>query len=167
MRYTREMNQKSIIIADLIAQLKYTLISAEQAAHQAHLSAIDEQSKAETQYDTLAIEASYLAEGHSKRIAQFKQELNILTNMPVRAFTSADAIAISALVTLIDQHDQTSWVLLTPCSGGLVHTFDNKKCQTVTPQSPLGHALIGKYCFDEITVLVGDKTLNFEIIAVN
>ncbi len=55
--------------------LKSKIAEAEEAAMNAHHAAIDDQSVAETQYDTLAIEAGYLAEGQSRRIQMLKEEL--------------------------------------------------------------------------------------------
>ena len=75
---------KSPIISLIIEQLEKELTIALTSAENAHLAAVDDQSIAETQYDTLAIESAYLAQGHSKRvleiktaIAQYQQQLKL------------------------------------------------------------------------------------------
>ena len=65
------MNKNKILDA-VLSYLYLELSHCEQAANNAHLAATDDQSVAETQYDTLAIESAYLAEGQSRRLIEFK-----------------------------------------------------------------------------------------------
>jgi len=67
---------KAEVISKILTYLQNELASLSTAAKNAHLAAIDDQSVAETQYDTLAIEASYLAEGQSRRVEALKKSIN-------------------------------------------------------------------------------------------
>ena len=67
---------KEKIIQDILNYLRQELSIIQEAANNAHLAATDDQSVAETQYDTLAIEASYLAEGQSRRVDELKLSIN-------------------------------------------------------------------------------------------
>ena len=71
---------KKRLLQKAIAHIKSELETAKLAADEAKNAATDEQSIAETQYDTLAIEASYLAHGQSVRYYELKNELVLLEN---------------------------------------------------------------------------------------
>ena len=60
-------SHKLQIIDLILDDLRQAYQGAMHAADQAHSAATDDQSVAETQYDTLAIEAAYLAHGQSQR----------------------------------------------------------------------------------------------------
>ncbi|GAA5138069.1 hypothetical protein GCM10025767_19860 [Thalassotalea piscium] len=66
------------MLEDLITYLKNELSALVNAANSARAASIDEQSVAETQYDTLAIEAGYLAEGQAKRAQLIALEIRQL-----------------------------------------------------------------------------------------
>ena len=59
---------KSHVIEHLKFALEAQLNSAKQAAKAAHDAATHEESVAETQYDTLGLEAVYLARGQAERV---------------------------------------------------------------------------------------------------
>ena len=66
---------KQALVELIISDLQQALNQAISAANEAHAAAVDDQSVAETQYDTLAIEASYLAEGQSKRVQELQKAI--------------------------------------------------------------------------------------------
>ncbi|GAD79776.1 hypothetical protein [Vibrio ezurae] len=107
------------------------------AADSAHGDATHEQSVAETQYDTVAIEAAYLAHGQSQRVADFDAMINQLNTLIVRDFTDTDEIALGAIVTL--DNAMTCWLL--PVCGGF--KINNGKLIVITPHSPLGQMITG------------------------
>lgn len=107
------------------------------AADTAHDLATHEQSVAETQYDTVGLEAAYLAHGQSQRVAEFDITINRLKSLPLVDFDEEDEIKLGAIVTLSD--DMTCWFL--PACGG--YKLDNDRVVVITPQSPLGKMLDG------------------------
>lgn len=162
------MNKKAICLAiseQLQAELKQTI----EAANNAHKAATDDQSKAETQYDTLAIEASYLAAGQSQRVHELQQALQTLAQLELRVFSADEPIALGALVQLqrgdIDRH----WLFIAPVAGGYRCRLTQREIAAevtlVTPQSPMGKALLAKYLDDEICVEIAGKTRSETIIA--
>jgi uncharacterized membrane protein len=70
------MLNKQQLITIIVSSLSQQLQKAIAAANEAHAAAVDDQSVAETQYDTLAIEAGYLAEGQSRRVTEFQQAID-------------------------------------------------------------------------------------------
>jgi transcription elongation GreA/GreB family factor len=151
---------KQQMVTEIIQQLKSDLEGSIEAANNAHLAATDKQSIAETQYDTLAIEASYLAEGQSRRVEETKLAIQAFQQLKVTAFTEHDAIDVGALVQLHKNECQLLWFFIAPASGGLRCTLINQGTSqniiVITPHSPIGKALIGKYLDDDVVVEIGN-----------
>lgn len=161
---------KEILVNNIINHLEIELAKAVDAAEKAHLAATDDQSVAETQYDTLAIEASYLAEGQSRRIIEFKNAL--IAYQPLLASVSDDnkkhghenAITLGNLVQLDNDVSEQHWFYIGPAAAGYRTKINDQHFTVVTPQSPMGQALIGKYPDDEIKIQLG-KGLLTDIIS--
>lgn len=130
-----------------IKKLKEDLSQAMAAAEEAHKGATHEQSKAETQYDTLGLEHAYLAEGQSRRIEQIKMDLMTLENWTIPCFEEDDEIYQGALLQLQNQASQQLMsVFLVPAGGGHQITLNHPSPITfniITPTSPIGDALLG------------------------
>ncbi|SJL83913.1 hypothetical protein [Vibrio palustris] len=112
------------------------------AADSAHDAATHEQSVAETQYDTVGLEAAYLAHGQSQRVMECDVMIQRLSALALRDFTDNDEIGYGALVTL--SNNQVYWLL--PVCGGARLKYASVSEQTitvVTDQSPLGQMLEG------------------------
>ena len=156
---------KTDLIKQLKQQISQLLSEAEQAAHQAHLAAIDDQSVAETQYDTLAIEAAYLAEGQSKRIDLYKNELKQLRQLSLVELAS-QRVTLRAIV-IVEREDglqQSFWVL--PVAGGQVVKYQEHLVTVLTEQAPLAQAMIGLCVDDEFEFTIHGKTHQFYIDAI-
>lgn len=145
----------------MIEQLQTELVVTLAAADSAHKAATDDQSVAETQYDTLAIEQSYLAQGQSKRVEEIKFAIKNLAGIPSVALAAKEKIAIGSLVQLEKDIEQQQWLFLAPVAGGYrCHLAVNGIKTTITvitPQSPIGKAIVGKSCDDEIKLSIADK----------
>jgi len=160
--YNANMDKQQLI-NHVIAQLKDMLAHAQQAAEEAHKGATHDQSKAETQYDTLGLEHAYLAEGQAKRIKELKAEITHFNQMAVKAFSEDDPIYLGAVVSLIHlQSQKPLTVFLAPCAGGLNIDMGGKTIQLISPNSPLTQALLGLYEGDECKLESGQV---FEIMA--
>ena len=157
---------KAQIISDIVAHLEQELIATTTAANNAHLAATDDQSVAETQYDTLAIEASYLAEGQSRRVAEIQQAKQALEHLVIRDFHDDMTISLGALVQLAQDISEQHWFFIAPAAGGFRGTLDEKHYTVITPSSPMAKALIGKFIDDEIALTVGTNKLIDEIVGV-
>ena len=137
------MNKQSIVQKTILL-LKHDLTSAVSAAQQAHDAATHEQSKAETQYDTLGLENAYLAEGLSRRIDELNQAISLLEKWKIPEFNEYDDIYLGALLHLRPQQKAgTLCVLLAPAGGGRKVEIKTDTVLIITPQSPMGEALLG------------------------
>jgi hypothetical protein len=160
---------KAALRAELVAQLEATLASARAA----HASAIEgsthEEARAENDKDTRGLEQSYLARGQAQRVAELEAAIGDVTALALRTFTATSAIAMSALVDVVepgmprgDEAGATKRFFLAPAGGGaMLGTV-----QVVTPNSPLGRALIGKRVDDEIELQLPGAYRSFVIASV-
>jgi transcription elongation GreA/GreB family factor len=159
------MNKKQII-SDILTHLELELSATINAANNAHLAATDDQSVAETQYDTLAIEASYLAEGQSRRVDEIQQAKQSLEQLVIRDFKNDTAISLGTLVQLAQDTTEQHWFFIAPAAGGFRGILDSQNYTVITPSSPMAKALIGKFVGDEIELMIGVNKLCNEIVAV-
>jgi transcription elongation GreA/GreB family factor len=148
---------KQKILDTLEAELKEALLAADNA----HQAAIDEQSKAETQYDTLSIEASYLAEGQSKRILQLKEFIQAYQRLALTDYHQEQAIGLGALIQLDTDIDADHWFFLGPCAGGMKVNEQGCNVTVITLQSPMGQALYQRYCGDDVYLGNSRQALSF------
>ena len=151
------------------AQIEATLEAIRLAVASAHDAATNPESKAENEYDTRGLEAGYLAEAQSRRAAELESLLGMFRTLAavpeLRAFDASTPIATTALVT-VECDGQTSRYVLLPSGGGLAAVLDGMTVQVVTPQSPLGHALVGKRVDDEVEIQVQGRMRDYLVLAV-
>jgi transcription elongation GreA/GreB family factor len=150
---------KDKLIQLIISELEKELNQAINAANEAHAAAVDDQSVAETQYDTLAIEASYLAEGQSRRVQELHTAISDYHSLKVIDYNQNSAIALSALVQLSKDTQEQHWFFIGPAAGGFRCALSEQRITVITPQSPMGLALLGKYQDDDIDIKLGNTQL--------
>lgn len=131
------MMNKESLRESLLNMLYTQRKNALDAAETAHDLATHEQSVAETQYDTVGLEAAYLAHGQSKRVVEFDTTINRLKSLVFRDLDENDEVMLGALVTLSD--GMLCWFL--PVCGG--YKIEQCNVVVITPQSPLGQMLDG------------------------
>ncbi|HET9987408.1 MAG TPA: GreA/GreB family elongation factor [Kofleriaceae bacterium] len=156
---------KSVLKAELVAQLEATLASARAA----HASAIEgsthEEARAENDKDTRGLEQSYLARGQAQRVAELEAAIGDVTALALRNFTATSSIAMSALVT-VDEDGGAKQFFVAPAGGGAMLGPPSRSVQVVTPSSPLGRALIGKRVDDEVELQLPGAYRSFVITSV-
>ncbi len=99
---------KSTLKEALLAALDGEIASALNAARQAQETASHEGNKPENQYDTLALEAAYLAHGQSERIRELQETRILIGQWPVQDFSEDDSIASGALIQLLDTQSKSA-----------------------------------------------------------
>ena len=146
--------------------LEQILFNAKKAADEAHATATHSENVAENKYDTLGLEAAYLAHGQSVRVADCQQELDEFKKLSSQNLLEQQAgdqaIALGSVVTLSFDGKNTR-VFIGPGAAGLTLQIDNTEIVVITPSSPLGKLLIGKYLFDEIELLIEGVKTHYEI----
>ncbi len=144
--------------------LRERLAVAERSALQAYEAATHEENVAENKYDTLGLEASYLAQGQAERVREYQADLQRFAKLPLKVFAADEAIGLGAVVRTYNQDGEQVY-FLSPVAGGLRLTVDGVCITLVTPSSPVGQALLGAELGDEI-ILPGEAGRVIEITAV-
>ncbi|HEX7453233.1 MAG TPA: GreA/GreB family elongation factor [Polyangiaceae bacterium] len=111
--------------------------------------ATHEENKPENDKDTRALEQSYLARGQAQRVVELQSAVNQLKAMELRDFSRGVPIALGALVAVEDDRETVHY-FLAPAGGGLRLPLAGREVRVVTPQSPIGQALIGKRQGDDL-----------------
>ncbi|MBU1243511.1 transcription elongation factor GreAB [Myxococcota bacterium] len=129
-----------------------------QAAMTAHQAATHEDNKARSKYETLALEASYIAQGQANRAAELAAAVKLYERLEPVPFLAETPISPGALVTFDETGGRIGRVFLGPDQGGLKVTVDGLEVVVITEPSPLGQALLG-LTLDEEFVFRGKKCL--------
>lgn len=120
------------------------------AAYDAADAATHAEAKPENDKDTRALEASYLAAGQAERVRELEAAVKILTQLDLKVLGEGTPICASAVVTLEDDDGARSMFFMSPHGGGAKLDLEGTSVQVVTPQSPLGRALLGRVQDDVI-----------------
>lgn len=155
------MDKRSIITA-VIAQLKGLLATLEASARSARENATSDESRAENEYDTRALEAGYLAGAQAARAEQIQGEITLLEDLKLRAWKRKEPIEAGALIDLEDEDGKTAVYFLSP-TRGLTVIVGGKEVRVLAPSSPLGTELLGKQAGDEVEVEVRGEPRGYTI----
>lgn len=158
------MDKKALLVK-VIERLEKDRQAMATAALATYEAATHEESEAEDQYDTRGLEASYLAGAQAKRVSEMEQLILQYRFLELQEFNEDDPIRATALVE-IDLDGKTTFCFLLPKGGGLSIEHEGHMVQIITPQSPLGEALIGRTAGDVALVEAGNATKEYEIVAV-
>ena len=152
------------ILQRIVAQLTHDLDVLFTAAKSAHAAAIHEENQPDNKYDTLALEASYVAQGQANRAQELRRSLDIYKQLKLPE-TGNDTVRLGSLVTLDDENGDSRHVFIGPAEGGMKISIDNNEIVVITPVSPLGRELIGRTIGDIVEIETGTSRTEYEIVA--
>jgi len=157
---------KTDLLRLIIEQLTHNLAVQFNAALMAHEASTHEENIPDNKYETLALEASYVAQGQANRAQEIKRALATYKQLTLRRFDDNSAIRLTALITLTSDDDTTRTVFIGPLEGGMKVVDHLTEIVVVTPESPLGRDLIGKTVGDRVRIGAGTGCKEFEIVRV-
>ncbi|QWV97548.1 GreA/GreB family elongation factor [Geomonas nitrogeniifigens] len=149
-RFPIVTTRKSRLHRLIIERLAQDLSVLSNAAKTAHEAAIHEENVPDNKYDTLSLEASYVAQGQANRAQELKRALQAYQRLTLHPFGEGDSIRLTALVTLEDEEGTAKTFFIGPQEGGLKLQPDGEEILVITAASPLGSELIGKSLGDEV-----------------
>ncbi|MGB2146445.1 MAG: GreA/GreB family elongation factor [Vibrio toranzoniae] len=155
---------KSELRQIILEQLESRLRIAQSATQRAIDAATDEETVPEHKYDTLALEASYLAHGQAMRVQECEDDIQSYRNLVLR---DSEKITVSSYVVVIDENDEYKHFFIGPRVGGLSVTWNHHEIAIVTVNAPFGKALMGKEVGDEIEFKVADKLFCYEVVSID
>ena len=157
---------KELLLQKIRAVLAADLNVLATAARAAHAAATHEECIPDNKYDTTALEASYIAQGQANRAQEIRGALEGYRTLVLRHFGDDTPIRLTALVVLEGDNGDRKQVFLGPEAGGLKIADGAAEIVVITPQSPLGRALIGKVTGDQLQTGTGATQKNVTIIEV-
>lgn len=155
---------KRKILALIIDQLRADLLISEHAVKIAHDTATHADCLGSSKYETMGLEASYLAQGQGTRLLEVERSLAYFKQLTLTE--SATVIGLSSLIVLDDEQGNQQLLWLAADAGGLKVQYDERVITVITPKSPLGKALIGKAIDDDFEIIIAGEKRNYAISAV-
>jgi len=159
---------KTDLLQLIVDQLTHDLAVQFNAALSAHEASTHEENIPDNKYETLALEASYLAQGQANRAQEIRRALEGYKQLSLQEFDDTSAIALTALVTMAADDGTTRTVFVGPLEGGMkvLDQLTGSEIVVITPASPLGRDLIGKCNGEQVRIGIGSACKEFEIIQV-
>ncbi|WP_394179240.1 transcription elongation factor GreAB [Marinomonas posidonica] len=158
------MNRKTAI--DLIIRaLEARFETARAAAQQAREAAINEESVAETKYDTFGLESSYLAHGQSQRVIECENDwLQFSRQVPIENDAN-DKVVLWSLIRLVPLNEALSlrYFFISNIAGGLSLQYLHSSLVLISPETPVGKILLGQEEGECISLTLAGQTTEFEI----
>ena len=111
---------KTQLVAAIMLRLHAELATAIAASEQAHESATHSENIAENKYDTLGLEAAYLAHGQSVRVNELQQAIALYRSFPIVAADEREPIKPGAILGLENPVGVRQYVFIGPAAGGYV-----------------------------------------------
>lgn len=159
---------KPDILRLIVEQLTHDLAVQFNAALAAHEASTHEENIPDNKYETLALEASYVAQGQANRAQEIRRALEAYKQLTLGKFDDGSTIGLTALVTLAGSESTTRTFFIGPLEGGmkLIDDLTGIEIMVITPASPLGRDLIGMGVGDMVRLRIGSGTKEFEITGV-
>lgn len=158
------MNKKKLV-EQIIEILERDLAGVKAAALETYAAATGEESKPENKYDTRALEASYLAGAQAKRVLDLEGSLNTYKRLEIKKFDATSRIESTAIVE-VETDGKVLHVFIVPARGSLTLTFAGIALQVITPQSPLGEALLGLRIGDVAKIDKGNRQIEYDVVSI-
>lgn len=161
------MMDKFLLQQQVLQRLTDDLLQAEQAAQTAHEAATHEENIAENKYDTLGLEAAYLATGQVRRAEAIRQALAHWRQFRPQPYDASKGIQLGALVCLADADGKEQHLFLGPEGGSMKLLSGTRLIQVISGEAPLGRAVLGKCEGDEVSIQIGPHRQQFEVLWVD
>ena len=150
------------LLQAVIEQLSRDMEVLFEAAKTAHEAATHEENAPDNKYDTLALEASYLAQGQANRASQIRTSIELYKQLGIH--DSHDEAQLGSLVVLEQSEGNTKTVFIGPAEGGLKVVHSGEEITVITVGSPMGRELLGRGVGDMISLNAGGSFTEYEIV---
>ena len=153
---------KKTIISAVIEKLESELGRQSQANAQSNAASSFSAAHADKQRDTTGYEAAFLARGYATHCMAVSHCLDELKQMLVEDF-SGQEIDVGALVE-VELDGESDWYLLLNGGGGTEVKVDGQAVTVITPESPLGRALLGNFEAGWVTLPSGAEGIILSVL---
>ena len=158
---------KFLLRQQVLERLAEDLMQAELAVRVAHEAATHEENIAENKYDTLGLEAAYLATGQARRAKAIRQAMANWRQFSPSPHDASKGIQLGALVCLVGSDDKQQHFFLGPDGGSMKLLSGAQVVQVISSEAPLGRAMLGKCESDEVSIQVASIRQRLEVLRVH
>ena len=152
------------LLQQVLQRLTEDLLQAEQAVRAAHEAATHEENIAENKYDTLGLEAGYLATGQARRAEGIRQAMAHWRQFRPHPYDASKGIQLGALVCLVDSDHKQQLLFIGPAGGSMQLVSGVQLVQVISSEAPLGRAMLGKCEADEVSIQGAPIQQQFEVL---
>ena len=153
---------KSLLLEAIVGEITSALNNSLAAAEEARATATNKENAAENKYDTLGLEAAYLAHGQSERVVQLEKDMAVYVSLREHLKDHA-IVEVGSVLKLEHETGETRFLFIGPASGGLVVSLGGVSVIVITPGSPLGKALLGGVIDDDVSIGVAGSATKARI----
>ena len=140
----------------LLSTLRQEVHNAVNAAKDAAEYATNEESRAQSQWDTQGLEASYLAAGQASQARQWADAIENLQSEREDLLKSNSNVCLGALFSC-SFGDSVEYFFFAGTAGGQSILLDGQEVTVITAQSPLAGRLIGLKAGDTFSMPNGSS----------
>ena len=158
---------KSWLQQQVLERLAEDLLQAEQAVRVAHEAATHEENIAENKYDTLGLEAAYLATGQARRAEAIQLAIADWRRFRPLPYDASKGIQLGALISLVDSCAKHQQLFLGPEGGSMKLASGAQIVQVISSEAPLGRAMLGRCEGEEVSIQVARIRLQFEVLRID
>jgi hypothetical protein len=147
---------KTALLQEIIQKLETEIQALRGSFKEAKLTSIEAPGRMQSRYDTMGVEAAWVADGLAKSIEEKVEGTYRLKNINLP--DSPERVSLGCVVGIgPDGGDIENVYFILPACGGMIITIPNSDLtvQTVMLQAPVARALIGKSIDDEVAVRKG------------
>jgi transcription elongation GreA/GreB family factor len=163
----RALHNQHLLQQQVLERLADDLLQAEQAARAAHETATHEENIAENKYDTLGLEAAYLATGQARRAEAIRLTMARWRQFRPSPYDASKGIQLGALVCLVDSDGKQTQLFLGPNGGSMTVVSGAQRVQVISTEAPLGRAMLGKCEGDDVSIQIDPIRHQFEVLRVH
>src|SRR5205085_6523285 len=156
---TAEINiDKAALLAEIVHKLEEEIKKLRESFEEAKLTSIEAPGRMQSRYDTMGVEAAWVADGLAKSLEEKVEGVYRLKNFKLREEPERASIGCLVGTGPEDGSIENLYFILPACGGISIPVDGNGlTVQTVMPQAPVARALIGKSLDDEFMVRKGRK----------
>ena len=144
------------ILNKIVESLESQLVNLKKASLDAASHATNEESKADSKWDTQGIEASYLARGHADQAEAMMGEIKLMKNLIADLPDNNETVQMGILVKC-DLSGFEDYYFLAPSGGGLTLKIESNEVTVITARSPIAKQLMRKSAGVEFLLPNGNK----------
>lgn len=162
------MHTKNDIREAVVQKLRRDVEHLTASLQRARQEVIEAPGRMQTRYDSARTELAWVADGLAKRLDEAQRALR---NMEaIRLDVPHSHVDIGALAMVRDGDgpavSNASLYMLVPNGGGMEFSVDGARITVISPESPLGRALLGASAGSIVTIRLGPTTRRLMVVEV-